>query len=49
MGHGGWGGREDPGSDESLTSSLPGLLQTAASLLETTVTVGCRDQDCGHM
>lgn len=42
-------GAEDTGSDEFLTSSLPGSLQLAAALLETMVTVGCSDQGCGHV
>lgn len=38
---------KDTGSDEFLTLSLPGSLQTAVSLLEMMVTVGCSDRTIG--
>ena len=39
--------KKDTGSDEFLTLSLLGSLQTAVSLLEMMVTVGCNDRAIG--
>lgn len=39
--------KKDTGSDGILTLSLPGSLQTAVSLLEMMVTVGCSDRAIG--
>ena len=41
------GKKKDTGSDEFLTLSLLGSLQTAVSLLEMMVTVGCNDRAIG--